>query len=242
MNLYRMVPIDDRELGTDYQLLKDGQVIIASCTFEDGVGYVREVIKPGDEFQRAYYSSRQSYDQFISRGSISSIVAGTINDMPNEITEGEAFLFNNLYSMESAEVVSALETLVRNATHPFNSRAMDALLKLNDFDKVGYLINLFDERPEWAFALCEDFTRFPEPRAIQKLCDIVTHYADPDVRFNATVSLAEIGDETAIAVLEHVILHDKGEHWEGLPIADMAKKAMERIQFRIRDAEVSSSS
>lgn len=160
--------------------------------------------------------------------SVKDIVMKTISSLPVEITEGEALLFN---SFPINDVVPVLKNLVNEQTDAtLSSRAFDALLKLNEFDKVLYLINLFDESSvDWQLVCCRHLSRFKDKRAVIKLCDIAMNATDPDVRYTAVESLGRIGDKSTIPVLEHVKMHDIGEDYEGFRIADMAGHSIDRI-------------
>ncbi len=165
-------------------------------------------------------------------GTVGDIVTQTIKSIPVEITDGEADLFN---SLPTDEVVSALKGLVNSELdRSIISRAFDALLKVDGLDKVQFLINLADENPQrWRIVCCRNLSRFRDERAIAKLCDTVKNNDDPDVRYAAAESLGIIGDETAIAALEYVEIHDNGKDWEGFRVADMASEAIKRIRGRM---------
>lgn len=163
--------------------------------------------------------------------SVSNIIMKTIKSIPVEITGGEEALFN---SLPTNAVVATLQELIHSESDPIIvSRAFDALLKMKSFDKVQFLISLSDENPQkWRFTCCQALSKFQDPRAVKKLCEIVMKDDDPDVRYVATESLAEIGDETAVPILEYLSIHDTGEDYEGFRVADMANQAIQRIQIR----------
>ena len=76
-------------------------------------------------------------------GTIGDIVKKTVTSMPVEITESEARLFN---TFPANEVSSALQELIQeNPDAAVTARAFDALMKLNNFDMIDYLINLYDK-------------------------------------------------------------------------------------------------
>jgi hypothetical protein len=165
---------------------------------------------------------------------VTDIVLTIINIFPAEITEREEDLFN---ALPTAEVVSALQKLVYEGVNStIRSRALDGLLKINDFDKVSFLINLFDENPKWRTTCCKRLMDFPDKRAIIKLCEVIIQDNDPTVRFAAAEALGEIGDESAIAFLEHVNAADTGVNWEEFPVAQAANEAIKIIQMRMRTA------
>lgn len=163
---------------------------------------------------------------------IDDIVTKTINSIPVEITDGEAALFN---SLPTDEVVSTLKKLIYSeSSRSIASRAFDAVLKMEDFDKVQFLIDLADDYPQrWRIPCCRNLSKFQDKRAVDKLCHIVKNDDDPDVRYVAVESLGIIGDETTITVLDYVETHDDGEDWEGFRVRDMAQEAIKKIQDRI---------
>lgn len=162
-------------------------------------------------------------------GTVGEIVTNTIRSMPVEITDGEEALFN---SFPSAKVVPALRELMREDVDPvIVSRALDALLKLEQFDKVQYLIGLLGEPSvQWRLIACRHLSRFQDKRAVKKLTAVVLDDDDADVRCCAAEALAAVGDETAIDALEYVRAHDDGLDYEGRSVSKMARYAIEGIQ------------
>lgn len=148
-----------------------------------------------------------------------------------EITKSDAEFFN---SLPVSEVAPALLEIFENTTNSTTrSRVFDALLKLEGFDKVQFLIELFDRSSDgWPAACCRHLSEFRDRRAIAKLCDVLLHDSDPDVRYVAAESLAIIGDHTAIEALERATAHDTGKDYEGFRVADMARQALEQIHAR----------
>lgn len=166
--------------------------------------------------------------------SINDIVLKTIKSIPVEITNGEAILFN---SLPTEDVVSTLKTMIHTETNTtITSRALDALLKVNNFDKVEFLINLYDQYPlKWNFTCCKELSKFQDKRAVKKLCDIALNDPDPSVRYVAIESLSVVGDETVIPMLEHVKAYDIGEDYEGFKITEIAAQAIKKIQKETKD-------
>lgn len=163
---------------------------------------------------------------------IAQIIEKTINSIPTSITEDEASLFN---SFPVNQAIPVLQKLFRETSDTtIESRIFDAILKIKDFDKVQFLIDLFKESSiDWRIICCKHLAKFQDKRAINKLCEIVMTDDDPDVRYCATESLSIIGDTTAITVLEQVNLYDTGEDYEGFRVSDMARQAIEIIKNRI---------
>lgn len=163
---------------------------------------------------------------------IREVTSIVINDpSPVEITPSAAELFNSFPASEVAEALLDIFETVTDST--IKSRTFDALLKLKEFDKVQFLIDLFDSTSDgWRLACCEELARFQDPRSIAKLCDILLHDSEPDARYVAAEGLAKIGDHTAIEALEHARAYDTGKDYEGFRVADMARQALEQIHAR----------
>jgi HEAT repeat protein len=161
------------------------------------------------------------------------------NRSPVEIFEYESELFN---SLPANEVVPALLEVMNTTTDlSIESRAFDALLKIQDFDKVGFLIGLFNKSDvDWRIACGRNLSRFQDSRAVAKLCDVLLHDSDADIRYVAAESLAKIGDHTAIEALIYAIANDTGKDYEGFRVSDMANQALQQIRERDshRQAEV----
>ncbi len=162
----------------------------------------------------------------------SSIVTNTIKSMPVEITEGEAALFN---SFPISEVVPALKHLIIEETDStITARAFDAVMKLTKFDTVEFLISLFEETSlRKRFVCCSYLGNFPDDRAVQKLLDILNRENNVDLRYCAIESLAKIGDQTAIPVLEQIKNGDSSKDYEGFSISEIAQKALAEIKGRL---------
>ena len=122
----------------------------------------------------------------------------------------------------------------RESNAKVRGRAFYAILTIQGFDRVQFLLDLFEGSSiDWQIAYYEELSRFHDSRAIAKLCNILLEDSDPDMRYTAAESLAEIGDSTAIAALEYAQANDSGTDYEGFPIADMAGEALQRIRSRI---------
>jgi HEAT repeat protein len=114
------------------------------------------------------------------------------------------------------------------------SRAYRAILGMRDFDKVQFLLDMFERSStDWQIAYCRDLARFSDSRAIAKLCVILLEESEPDIRYAAAESLAEVGDSTTLEALKYAQQHDIGTDYEGFRVADMASEALQKIQSRI---------
>ncbi|MEW6738081.1 MAG: HEAT repeat domain-containing protein [Acidobacteriota bacterium] len=149
-----------------------------------------------------------------------------------ELTATELNLLN---SLPSDGVISALLTIFNEETDPTRrSRAYYALLNLQAFDAVQFLITLFDTSDvDWRYAYCCGLGEFHDQRAIAKLCAVLLNDEDSNIRYQAAEALGKIGDTTAITALEHAIQHDHGENFESLAIAKAAQASLQQIHNRI---------
>ncbi|MEZ4659746.1 MAG: HEAT repeat domain-containing protein [Caldilineaceae bacterium] len=163
---------------------------------------------------------------------LGDFVFNTICELPTTITNEEEQLFNS-YPLK--ETVPVLQGLIDEARYgeAVSSRAFDALLKLEKFDQVAFMIDLYNTRPEtWKWTVAERLSDFDESRSKEFLCKIATSDEDADARYRAVYSLYLIGGIESIPVLEHICSHDNGTDYEGNKIAVLAEKALERIHSR----------
>lgn len=165
--------------------------------------------------------------------SIKNIVHQTIRTIPNTITEQEAGLFNSFPVMPVS--LALQEVIVNEPNSTIVSRALDALLKLENFDQVDYLISSLNNTQsiDWRLVLCRKLTQFKDQKAIKKLCSIVLNDPSPDIRFYVADSLGTIGDEYTLHVLEQVAQNDTGVDYEGVSIASVAAKSIQQIKNRL---------
>jgi HEAT repeat protein len=140
-----------------------------------------------------------------------------------------------LNSLPVERVVPILRDVFDKESNPtVRGRAFYAILSVQGFDCVQFLLDLFEGSSiDWQIAYCKELSHFHDSRAIAKLCSILLEHSNPDMRYTAAESLAEIGDSTAMAALEHARETDTGTDYEGFPIADIASEAFQKIQSRI---------
>jgi len=148
-----------------------------------------------------------------------------------EISAQEADFLN---SLPTSHVASILKDIFHSTTDlVVESRSFDALLKLRDFDRVGFLIDLYDMSSiDWRCACCRHLVEFPDKRAVSKLASIVQNDPDPDVRYSAAEALAESGDLAVIDALKYAKENDQGMDYEGFPIKNIAERAIQKIRDR----------
>ena len=161
--------------------------------------------------------------------SLGNVVYETICNLPYTITLEEEQLLN---SYPAHTVVPVLQKLVEESPDvAITSRAFDALLKLTKFDRVAYLIDLYDNNPEkWRWIVPERLSEFDEPKAVKKLCVMAMTDSDADARYLAVYSLYLMGKIETVSTLEYISKHDDGEDYEGNKIAEIAQKAIHKIK------------
>jgi HEAT repeat protein len=140
-----------------------------------------------------------------------------------------------LNSMSSEKVLPVLESQFLSTSNSIKkSWIFDAILSIQNFDKVGFLIRMLELlSQDWKYACCRRLSKFNDSRAVHELCKILVESDDPDLRFIAAESLAEIGDEVSIITLQKTVENDKGVDYETFPISGAAQKAIDRIKERL---------
>lgn len=143
-------------------------------------------------------------------------------DFLNQLDDRETF--NTLYTISCTESNKLLQ-----------SKAFQAILSLDEVDKANFLIMFFDQTTTWGWkcVCCRAMAKYQDQRVLSKLCTILFEDEDPDVRYVAAEALGENGDVSVVACLEHAVVHDKGQDWEGFAIAKAAQSSLEQIRQRI---------
>jgi HEAT repeat protein len=139
------------------------------------------------------------------------------------------------HKLPADEVVSILIEVFNNESDDtIKSRAFDAILSIIEFDRIGFLIDLFSVSPfGWQAACCRELSRFHDNRAITKLCDILLKEPNADLRYLAAEGLARIGDAAAIEPLRYAQNNDIGQDYEGFRVSDMASQALQQVLSRM---------
>jgi hypothetical protein len=122
-----------------------------------------------------------------------------------EILASESRMLNLI---PSEDAVSILKQLFNEAddsigkSQPFyRSRIFDSLLSIRVFDKVEFLIQTLETSSSgWSYACCRELATFKDPRAIEKLCQVVRKSDDPDLRSSAVEALEVNGDASALDI------------------------------------------
>lgn len=171
--------------------------------------------------------------------------AQTIEEILKEqerFEEAKAEFLAFVNSFQTDEVYSYLYTLYK-ATEPIDSedswlrgQAFEALSQLPGRDPALFLSEIVHhEDPGWRWAACSRIGALgglATPACINLLCSSLLNDQDADVRFCAAGALGEVGDKSALPALRHAETNDKGEDYEGRPISETAKKAIEAILAR----------
>jgi hypothetical protein len=119
-----------------------------------------------------------------------------------------------------------------------DSRALYLLLQLDHFDRVGFLIDVFDHPPEpaedWQVGLALDLGEFNDPRALAKLIEIVRDHPSGGVRCFAMENLPRVAialqSDAPLPVLDDVAEQGVGEDGLGFTVRDCARWAAKTIR------------
>jgi hypothetical protein len=145
-----------------------------------------------------------------------------------------------LTSVDPAHIVIALQTIFHRETRYAvgRRRAFQAALAVPSLDTVGFLIDIYNRAPvDWKIAICDELACFHDLRAVRMLCSALLTASNPNVRYAAAEALALNGDATTIDALAYTAQHDRGKDFEGFPIADAARDALEQIHSRLREGD-----
>lgn len=140
-----------------------------------------------------------------------------------------------LYALPADAVLPILQAIhLRDPDIYVRARAFRTMMSMQNIDKVPLLLDMLESLPVRRQAnICYELGELRDPRAAPKLCAMLLTNPDPDVRSIAAVSLADIGDATAIPALEYAQAHDTGSDYEGVPIAHTARWALEELRREI---------
>ena len=113
-------------------------------------------------------------------------------------------------------------------------KTYDAILALQQLDTVAFFIDVCDERTSGGRTTCyQTLGDFSDSRAIAKLCQVLVEDPDPTVRYFAIEAVTNFGDATVLPILAYARDHDAGVDYEGVPLADTAQWAIDKINLRI---------
>ena len=162
---------------------------------------------------------------------VKELTVSTITQLPVDITATEEEFLNSLPADMVYPVL--MDMVLEGENGRVQSRAFDALMKLLGIDKVGCLFELYSKStPDWRLVCCKYLANFPDPRAVNRLCDVAQRHNDPDFRYVAVEGLGRIGDQSVISLLENISLVDMGTDYEGFPIKNAAVEAINAIVAR----------
>jgi len=168
------------------------------------------------------------YDHLIT--TIKSIIYNDSLDL--DLNESDVELIR---SLPVNVVIPILQDVFEHETDPtIQARAYRQILSYRDFDKVGFVLDMFDKSTAgWQVAYCESLSHYKDSRAISKLSKVLLENTDPDVRFSAAEALEEIGDSTSVEALEYAIQNDQGVDYGGFSVSKMAHEALLKVRRRI---------
>lgn len=95
------------------------------------------------------------------------------------------------------------------------------------------LFALADERSSIRWSVCKLFERYPDPRVVFPIMDVLQNDDNSHIRVVAADVLCEIGDARAIPALSHAVEHDTGKNFDGRTVAQAAREAIAAIQTRM---------
>jgi HEAT repeat protein len=136
----------------------------------------------------------------------------------------------------STDIVSDIlyEIYTTETCRDINAKIYQAILELQNIDKVQFFINAYDSKDSGhRTTCCQTLGDFPDSRAITKLCQIFLEDPDPSVRYFAIEAVTHFGDETVLPLLAYVRDHDTDVDYEEVPVADTAQWAINTIHRRI---------
>jgi HEAT repeat protein len=145
-----------------------------------------------------------------------------------------------LTSVDRDRIVAALTGIFHRETRYAvgRRRAFQAALAIPSLDRVGFLIDIFNRAPiDWKTAICDELASFHDPRAVRMLCSALLTAKNPNVRYAAAEALALNGDATAIDALAYTAQQDRGKDFEGFPVAEAARDALEQVRSRLREGD-----
>jgi len=144
----------------------------------------------------------------------------------------------NLHTLSTLPI-APLRTVLRDiyVTEPdryVRRQASNVVCALQHLDAVGFFIDVLDQvDADWRTTCCQMLGDFSDPRAIAKLCQVLVEDPDPSVRYFAIEAITNFGDAAVLPTLVYARDHDTEVDYEGVPIADTAQWAIDRIHRRV---------
>lgn len=168
-----------------------------------------------------------------------------IDRQQKEIKQAKNDLFTLINNFESDDIYDYLHHLYNGGRYDdtnntsetwLRGRAFEAIIQLPERDPFAFLSEVvLHQNSNWRFAACRAIGQLGEranAKCVGLLCDVLLNDEDADVRFCAARALAEVGDESALPTLRYAETNDKGEDYEGRPISEVAREAVEAILAR----------
>jgi len=146
-----------------------------------------------------------------------------------EAVQREAIELAN--NFDPVEVHTFLLDLYQTSSDPWLAgQAFHILAHLQPPGGLRFLKEvLVSQDADWRCAACRTLADFPGDASSELLAHVLLTDSDPDVRWLAADSLRIVGAANAIPALQHAILYDKGEDYEGCSVANTAQEALNSL-------------
>ena len=129
----------------------------------------------------------------------------------------------------SPELIDILH-LDKDPSH--SSRAFHALMILENFDQLSFLIDFYEgASSEWKWVCLGSLAKFNHPKAIAKLCDVLLNSREPELKLAAAESLEILANLESLFALKFAKDHDTSQDFNGASIAFAASKAIKKIDL-----------
>ena len=146
-----------------------------------------------------------------------------------EAVQCEAIELANIF--DPVEVHTFLSNLCQRSVDPWLAgQAFHILAHLHPPGGLTFLTEvLASQDAVWRCAACRVLLDFPGEASSALLARVLLTDSDPNVRLLAADALRTVGTENAIPALQHAILYDKGEDYEGFTVAGTAQEALNSL-------------
>jgi len=130
---------------------------------------------------------------------------------------------------------NVLLELLKDPSSEIRYKAAYALCILDNLKYLPDILQLLrDAHSDVRWGICDLMHDYGDERAIESLLKIILYDPEGDIRYMACYALSKIGNEQVIPILQQVIEIDKGADFEGRLVRDMAIRAIELIQERLK--------
>jgi HEAT repeat protein len=117
---------------------------------------------------------------------------------------------SEINALDEIDISKSLIKLVRESASPSHrSRAFHALMILENFDQLNFLLDFYTTAPPGFDHVClQSLEIFNHPRSIGRLCDVLLNSQEVELRFTAAEVLEKIADPTSLFALEYAMKND----------------------------------